>query len=49
MVALCIAVGALILAVIGCAVLDPRPLWASRDADGEKYRPITDEMALSAF
>jgi hypothetical protein len=49
MLALCIAVGVLILAVVGCAVLDPRPSRATPDADGEKYRPITDEMALSAF
>jgi hypothetical protein len=47
MIALCIAVGALILAVVGCAVLDPRPSRAT--PDGEKYRPIADEMALSAF
>jgi hypothetical protein len=35
MVALLIAVGALLIAVIGCALLDPRPSTASEELDEE--------------
>jgi hypothetical protein len=38
MVALLIAVGALLIAVIGCALLDPRPSTASEEVDEERGR-----------
>jgi hypothetical protein len=43
MFALVIALGALALAILASAILDPRP----HDGDGDDYGPVRDEISLS--
>ena len=43
MFALVVALGALALAILVSAILDPRP----RRGDADDYRPMRDEISLS--